>query len=248
MKILNVGSGARCNPDWTNLDLMARPRYLAKRLTSTLPPNFVRHRLPRSLPFDDEAFDAIYCAQVIEHFPKDAAAGVLAEFRRVLRPGGVARLIVPDFEAQCRMYLDALTQTDSSATGAAEERYRFAKLWILDQMVRTSPGGELAQFARSPIADDLRHEMRLSGNGQSRRGALFARLPKPIQHARVLTDGELHRWAYDRNDFPKALKAVGFASVELVPFDVSQIEEFARFDRDDRGEIQTGSLYAEATR
>jgi predicted SAM-dependent methyltransferase len=248
MKILNVGSGARCNPDWTNLDLMARPRHLAKRMTNSLPPNFVRHRLPRPLPFADEAFDAIYCAQVIEHFPKDIAAGVLAEFRRVLRPGGIARVIVPDFEAQCRMYLEALAQTDGSTTEAADERYRFAKLWILDQMVRTSPGGELARFARSPIADDLRDEMRLGSNSQSRRGALFARLPTPIQHARVLTDGELHRWAYDRNDFSSALTTVGFTSVELVQFDVSQIDEFARFDRDSRGEIQTGSLYAEATR
>lgn len=50
----------------------------------------------RSLPFADRAFDLVICSQVIEHLPKDAR--VLAELRRLLRPGGILVLGTPDYE------------------------------------------------------------------------------------------------------------------------------------------------------
>ena len=42
----------------------------------------------RKLPFADNFFDAIYCVSVLEH--TDAYAEIVAEFHRVLRPGGLA--------------------------------------------------------------------------------------------------------------------------------------------------------------
>jgi SAM-dependent methyltransferase len=45
-----------------------------------------------SLPFADESFDAITCIDAINHFPDRGA--VLAEWRRVLKPGG--RLLFTD--------------------------------------------------------------------------------------------------------------------------------------------------------
>ncbi len=46
------------------------------------------------LPFRDRAFDAAVSFEVLEHVPDDRAA--LAELRRVLRPGGVLVLTVPN--------------------------------------------------------------------------------------------------------------------------------------------------------
>jgi len=48
----------------------------------------------RALPFADAAFDALVAIQSIEHVP-DADRAV-AEFARVLRPGGVAVLVTPN--------------------------------------------------------------------------------------------------------------------------------------------------------
>ncbi len=48
----------------------------------------------RGLPYGDESFDLIWCSEVIEHL--EDPAGALAEFRRVLRPGGEAILTTPN--------------------------------------------------------------------------------------------------------------------------------------------------------
>ncbi len=45
------------------------------------------------LPFADESFDRIIASEVMEHVPDDSAA--LAEFHRVLRPGGTIAITVP---------------------------------------------------------------------------------------------------------------------------------------------------------
>jgi SAM-dependent methyltransferase len=45
------------------------------------------------LPFANASFDTVFCSQVLEHVPEPWLA--LAEFRRVLRPGGKLILSVP---------------------------------------------------------------------------------------------------------------------------------------------------------
>jgi SAM-dependent methyltransferase len=48
-----------------------------------------------ALPFDDECFDHIICAEVMEHIPDDASAA--RELIRVLKPGGNLIASVPRF-------------------------------------------------------------------------------------------------------------------------------------------------------
>lgn len=47
----------------------------------------------QALPFEDGAFDVIFCSQVLEHVPEPQKA--LDEFARVLRPGGRVVLTAP---------------------------------------------------------------------------------------------------------------------------------------------------------
>jgi len=94
---LNLGSGPRGleTSSWINVDgfMDANVQYVID--------------LTRPLPFDDASFDGIFCEHVIEHFDLEQGKAILAECRRILCPGGVLRVIVPDGAILMRAYFDA---------------------------------------------------------------------------------------------------------------------------------------------
>jgi ubiquinone/menaquinone biosynthesis C-methylase UbiE len=51
------------------------------------------------LPFSTGAFDAAWCANVLQYFDDEALDGVLAELQRVVRPGGVVAVKDVDMTA-----------------------------------------------------------------------------------------------------------------------------------------------------
>ncbi len=59
------------------------------------------------LPFlSSNSAQLIYACHVLEHFGRHEYKDVLAEWCRVLAPGGVLRLAVPDFNAIAGLYLE----------------------------------------------------------------------------------------------------------------------------------------------
>jgi len=59
------------------------------------------------LPFiEDGSIDLIYASHLLEHFGRHEVGRVLAEWHRVLAPGGVLRLGVPDYGACARLYVE----------------------------------------------------------------------------------------------------------------------------------------------
>jgi SAM-dependent methyltransferase len=68
----------------------------------------VVHDLRQGIPAQDESADAVYHSHVLEHIDREYVPGLLAEIFRVLRPGGVHRIVVPHFERQVREYLASL--------------------------------------------------------------------------------------------------------------------------------------------
>lgn len=78
--------------------------------------------------FDDDSVDEIYMNAVFEHLFANQHAPALAEWRRVLRPGGVLRIeSTPDFDAVVQAYV---------AGAAGNTRPRFD----LDEVVRYTHG------------------------------------------------------------------------------------------------------------
>ena len=51
-----------------------------------------------ALPYPDASFDAVWCANISQYFPDEALGMMLAEFRRVTRPGGL--IAIKEFDAR----------------------------------------------------------------------------------------------------------------------------------------------------
>jgi predicted SAM-dependent methyltransferase len=58
-----------------------------------------------ALPYiEDNTVDVIYNCHILEHFKRRDVMRVLREWHRVLKPGGVLRISVPDFSALTKIY------------------------------------------------------------------------------------------------------------------------------------------------
>ncbi|MBK5969457.1 MULTISPECIES: methyltransferase domain-containing protein [Thiorhodovibrio] len=89
---LHLGCGTRCIPGFVHIDAQAHPHV-------DLVADVARLEM-----IPDETADLVYASHVLEHFGRWEFRAVLAEWRRVLKPGGVLRLAVPDFAACAKLY------------------------------------------------------------------------------------------------------------------------------------------------
>lgn len=127
---LNLGSGPRAVPGWINIDrspnlVLDRTPAIKQALhrlgvlhDAHLTPwsrAIVRHDIRRRLPYPDGSVDAIYSSHTLEHLYLAEARQVLAECVRLLRPGGLLRLALPDAERLAREFLAAAESGDPDA-------------------------------------------------------------------------------------------------------------------------------------
>ena len=67
-----------------------------------------RHDVRRLPMVKDGAAEPIYACHVLEYFDRVEVKPVLREWHRVLKPGGVLRVAVPDFSALIEVYRECL--------------------------------------------------------------------------------------------------------------------------------------------
>jgi len=116
---LNLGCGPVQPKGWVNIDGSNRA-WLASRL-SVLDRLLVKLRLfpatefnadtkfvnlTKGLPFKDHSVDFIYAGELWEHLPHEDALKLAKECHRVLAPGGVLRICVPDGPTFWAKYLE----------------------------------------------------------------------------------------------------------------------------------------------
>jgi len=242
--LVNLGCGQRRHPDWTNCDLVPAG------------PDVVPCDLRRPLPFASASCTAVYAAHVLEHLVPAEARRLVAEIHRVLAPGGVVRLVVPDLEGIARAYLASLERTAAAGTAESRWEHRWMTVELLDQLVRDRPGGMMRRWwscdpvpCRSFIDRRLGQEAAagIAAVAAARRG----RGERPLPHeaildpepagrrdaARLEACGERHRWMYDRVSLGDLLVAAGFAEVRPVDAADSRIPGFAAalLDADEAG-------------
>lgn len=93
MTKLHLGCGRIRLPGYVNVDIQDGPAV--DRVADL-----------RRLPFETASVDLVYSCAAIEHFGRHEWTGVLSEWARVLRPGGLLRLSTADFEAAVARYLE----------------------------------------------------------------------------------------------------------------------------------------------
>lgn len=220
-RLINLGCGNRIHPKWTNLDLHSNL------------PNVEEHDLSQGIPVKDNVAEAVYTAAMLEHLPAVAVRRTLGECYRVLQPGGILRVAVPDFEGQAREYLHALAREESG-----EDQARLDKEWMLlemiDQLVRDQPGGRMGHLLRegsltnrdfivSRIGNEGRELMRSApSSSASRKVTDFPSLPDPVKPRWGFLGRLLTGFLFRSKDVDEDLRALAAGRFRLFSGEIHQ--------------------------
>jgi len=242
MKILNLGCGTKTsshrdvlNVDWSILLRLRKHRLMSPLIPlvlsgdrlerfRALPTNIVVHDLAKGIPVPDESVDVVYHSHMLEHLDRDVVEDFLVEARRVLKKGGVHRIVVPDLEAICKAYIADVGRCDADTSFAPEHDAYVARL--LEQSVRKEAHGTSRQPALRRRIENL-----LLGDARRR--------------------GHTHQWMYDRHNLPSILNTCGYAENHVQSFKDSLVPGWGDYalDIDNSGcEYKPGSLYLEAVK
>lgn len=115
LKRLHLGCAYKTPTGWINVDGSWNARLarfpLARKLLKKLhvfpdsllnmpwSPNILIHDVRKPLPFQENSMSVIYASHLLEHLYLNESKRLLCECFRVLEPGGILRLVVPDLQA-----------------------------------------------------------------------------------------------------------------------------------------------------
>jgi predicted SAM-dependent methyltransferase len=160
MRKLNLGCGPVQPDGWQNVDgsirawvatrvpvfdrLMTRMRIWSETEFNA---KTQYANLLRRLPWSDNSVDCVYLGEVLEHFTRNDGSRFLSECYRVLRPGGVIRVRVPDNARFWRNYLnefdDAFTKPQAEWTDAHD---RWVEMFFRNICVRREWLGSFGHY------------------------------------------------------------------------------------------------------
>jgi SAM-dependent methyltransferase len=236
--ILNLGCGIRTSHSCVNLDWSwwlkigrnpvlknLAPLVLDRARMNTLKEIASRpirmHDLRKGIPFPDNSVDAVYHSHVIEHIDRNAVATFLREIYRVLKPGGIQRIVAPDLEPLARRYLESV----SAAHLVDWREHDLLVAAMIEQMVRRESAALQDMSPRRGKIDTL-----VRGDARKR--------------------GETHQWMYDRINLPGLIKEGGFKDVRVLDYRTSGIPGWQTIglDFDSGHEYKPGSIYIECAK
>ena len=240
MIILNLGAGTKVsthqdviNVDWSIyfkikkrpiLNIISQIFFKGDRLQrlNSIGDNIIVYDLSKGIPFDSDSIDVVYHSHFLEHLERDAAKLFLKEVRRTLKPNGIQRIVVPDFEQLCKEYLDHICYCEENHD-AFKNHDNYIKN-IIEQIVRKE------------------------GVGTQKQKHIFRYLENFIR-GDVKKRGETHQWMYDRFNLKSLLAELKFKNIIVHKYYSSSIPEWNSYglDLDQNGhEYKDTSLYMEA--
>lgn len=131
---LNLGA----SPIWSKEGWHTLDHKLTESTDTAIAGDAANIKLP------DESCDIVFCSHVFEHIPHTRLPIIISEINRILRPGGILRLLTPDLAVLAKAYVDK----DAEFFKRAKEE---------DESVRTDLdfGGMLMNFIVSPGQDTV---------------------------------------------------------------------------------------------
>jgi len=209
---LNLGCGQHYHPNWVNVDF------------AKTGDGVIGHNLLKGIPFDENTFEVVYHSHVLEHFPKDKAALFINECYRVLKPGGIIRIAIPDLEQIIGHYIRllALARTDTP-----NEKIRADYDWIMielyDQTVRNQGGGEMLKYLAAEtlnnedfVFERIGHEGRMIRKGM---------IEPPKKKVKVSVARRIYR-IIRRTISPKNIRGSLFKTLFKKEYDLAQLGGF----------------------
>lgn len=230
--MLNLGCGTKMDWNWNNLDFSPYARFahhmrIAKLLRKIgliseerfqnlleVDPEIILWDLRKGIPFAEDTFDVVYHSHLLEHINKDDALAFLKECYRVLKTGGILRVVVPDLQKIIIRYISAVAGIKDGNLEAIDE-HKAATYELFDQIVRNEISGTTEQ--RFPV-----------------------RFIERIVRGNASKISELHRWMYDEYSLGELLRDVGFENIQTELPSTSKIEGWAEFNLDTNND---GSIY-----
>jgi len=250
-RLLNLACGSKVSSygNWTNIDFQSP-------IDGVIEMNILH-----GLSFPDATFDAVYTAQFIEHLTLAEGEQVLRNVAKVMKPGGIVRLVTPDLEELARTYLELLERIKRQADPEYVWRYDWIRVEIFDQIARDRSGGDTYEFLANcdaatqryildRIGYSARHFFTPSEDRQRRItfGLLLKKIDRvPRRLRKMVVDffatetmrvgrfrrsGEVHRYMHDFYSLKSLLERSGFHSVERVDAHRSAIPNWDRYELD----------------
>lgn len=228
---LNIGCGDTFSQNWINLDLFPKPGV--KKIN-----------VKKRLPFSDNSVDVIYHSHLLEHLEKPQAEKFLLECYRIIKPDGIMRIAVPDLQVICKEYLKNLELAKNTNNEIDILNYKWNKVQLLDQLVRTKAGGEMAEITSGePLNKDYIEStcgnIFFNKNNKTTKIKKLLNLIKKFKFQQIFIHfkrlfandearltGEKHYWMYDELDLKLILEKIGFKNFMVKECNQSNIENW----------------------
>jgi len=185
---IQYGCGLSCPEGWINFDGSPRLRFEKIPFAGNLikisgkaifPKNVAYGDIIKGLPIRSGAAKGVYCSHVLEHLDRTSVERALNNSLKLLKPGGVFRLVVPDLTWRSRLFLE--TQAHGQPE-AADEFMKSTYLGVVEPV--------------SGITDRLRHAF---GNSAHRWMYDLALMKRLLENAGFV---DIRRCAFGDADDP----------------------------------------------
>ena len=108
-----IGSGNWIANNYLNIDLLdfmfdeeVNPGTCIKVLNAGDNAYFLKHDIATGIPIKNNQLEVVYHSHILEHFNDEDGFRLLHECFRILKSGGVMRILVPDLELWSKNYIE----------------------------------------------------------------------------------------------------------------------------------------------
>ncbi len=126
MIYINYGCGLSAPDEWHNFDASPTLKLQRLPLVGILFKKVLKPRFPSNIKYgdiiiglpkiNDNSVDGVYCSHVLEHLAYNEMIKAIENTYKILKPGGIFRLVMPDFENLIDSYLERKKQKNSDAS------------------------------------------------------------------------------------------------------------------------------------